>query len=110
MQDDANKNIDISFSSCSQYNGFTADGDYNRDIPEQRLIPDEEPDIKPVHFAVREDLPSLTSSPVDKGEEGNGLCRTCNLNQVTSMSLAYIFCLTPFLIPQQLDNLCFMLP
>ncbi len=70
----------MTFSSCSQYNGFTADGDYNRDIPEQRLNPDEEPDVKPVHFAVRED-PS-TSSPVDKGEEVNGLCRTCNLNQV----------------------------
>ena len=53
---------------CCQYNGFTSDGDYNRDIPDQNQNSDV------VKFAVQ-------SSEPDK-ESGNGLCQTCNLNQV----------------------------
>ena len=55
---------------CEQYNGFTEDGDYNRDL-------------------------DLTSSPGTRFAtnqnmsghiQGNGLCHQCNLNQVSICS------------------------
>ena len=77
------------FSSCGQYNGFTKDGDYNRQIPEQCQNPDEEPGSEPVHFAVR-DAVSRSASPSSNtgdGHDANGLCTTCNLNQVKTSIL-----------------------
>ncbi|XP_068231698.1 transmembrane protein 201 homolog [Palaemon carinicauda] len=57
--------------SCHQYNGFTEEGDYNRDIPAQYCE-------SLNHTCQRKDRqvknqPSLAL--------GNGFCQTCNLNQ-----------------------------
>ncbi|KAK0079892.1 hypothetical protein PV325_000659 [Microctonus aethiopoides] len=56
--------------SCEQYNGFSKDGSYNYDIPEQRS-------------ESLNNSPKLYSSSI-KNEfsiKNNGLCKTCNRNE-----------------------------
>lgn len=56
-------------SSCSQYNGFTTTGDYNRVIPEQHYS---KLNLSRTNFCERTELQKLTH---------NGLCEGCNRNQ-----------------------------
>ncbi|XP_063878865.1 transmembrane protein 201 homolog [Scylla paramamosain] len=58
--------------SCQQYNGFTEDGDYNRDLPAQYCESLNVTSRKHTEGRNR-DQPTLAL--------GNGLCQTCNLNQ-----------------------------
>ena len=60
-------------SVCDQYNGFGEDGDYN----------------KPIHH-IDSIATSFALNKKPKKAAENGLCRTCNLNQVN-----YIYCLYP---------------
>ncbi len=54
---------------CGQYNGFGADGDYNRDDPDRwRQWP-------------RGEAPRFAASGSVSKDANNGLCHTCNLNQ-----------------------------
>lgn len=59
------------FYSCGQYNGFSPDGDYNREIPEQRVASKN----GPAQYA---DVRNVNSKDF---KVTNGLCRNCNLNQ-----------------------------
>ena len=63
---------------CLQYNGFSADGGYNKDIPQQHTDPDEIVGGRMVRYA--QNTPSL-SGENRRNELSNGLCSTCNLNQ-----------------------------
>ncbi|XP_076056516.1 uncharacterized protein LOC143034401 [Oratosquilla oratoria] len=58
---------------CQQYNGFTQDGDYNREIPAQHC---EELNPQPRTLGRGQQGQSPTRLAL-----GNGLCHTCNLNQ-----------------------------
>lgn len=58
---------------CGQYNGFGADGGYNRDVP--GMI-NEMPASRAFRFAEPGSLAAGTS-----GAGENGLCQSCNLNQ-----------------------------
>ncbi|KAK3861144.1 hypothetical protein Pcinc_032848 [Petrolisthes cinctipes] len=59
--------------SCQQYNGFTEDGDYNRDLPAQYC---ESLNTPPHNQKQRSRVSSHAGLAL-----GNGLCQTCNLNQ-----------------------------
>ena len=60
---------------CEQYNGFTDDGDYNRD-------PDfTSSSVAGVRFATNQSKSDLSA--------GNGLCEQCNLNQVSTKSVKF---------------------
>lgn len=54
---------------CDQYNGFTADGDYNREIPEQHSS---KLNAMSTAFCARNER---------RMPRSNGLCDTCNRNQ-----------------------------
>lgn len=58
--------------SCEQYNGFTEDGDYNRDLPAQYCSSLNSP-VGCQMAKKPQTQPSLAL--------GNGFCQTCNLNQ-----------------------------
>ncbi|XP_037777511.1 transmembrane protein 201 homolog [Penaeus monodon] len=58
--------------SCEQYNGFTEDGDYNRDLPAQYCSSLNSP-VGCQTAKKPQTQPSLAL--------GNGFCQTCNLNQ-----------------------------
>ena len=67
---------------CLQYNGFTADGGYNREIVEQHVDPDETVGGRNTRYAqkvISNTSDFLNLSNVDKNR--SGLCRTCTLNQ-----------------------------
>lgn len=77
--------------SCQQYNGFTEEGDYNRDIPAQYCE-------SLNHTYQRKDRqvknqPSLAL--------GNGFCQTCNLNQTLKVRALAEY--TP-IHPEDYDN------
>jgi len=55
---------------CNQYNGFTTDGDYNREIPEQHFTK-----LNPVTNCV------FSEENVYDLKKTNGLCYSCNRNQ-----------------------------
>ncbi|ODM94151.1 Transmembrane protein [Orchesella cincta] len=59
--------------TCRQYNGFTADGNYNKRIPAQFI----EALNCPVRGCAAEGY-----QPKPMGSNSNGLCSQCNLNQV----------------------------
>lgn len=56
--------------SCGQYNGFTADGGYNREIPEQHYTK-----LNPITNCV------FSEENVYALKKSNGLCFGCNRNQ-----------------------------
>ncbi|CAL4094582.1 unnamed protein product [Meganyctiphanes norvegica] len=60
---------------CEQYNGFSEDGDYNRDIPSQYCEALNTP--TGFHRSKTSSSPTLAI--------GNGLCQTCNLNQTLKL-------------------------
>ncbi len=64
---------------CGQYNGFSADGDYNRDDPDRRRVWPEEG--TPGGDGPRRFARPGSLAPGTSGSGDNGLCRTCNLNQ-----------------------------
>lgn len=75
-----NKNTKVAFRlceswycpSCQQYNGFTEDGDYNRDLPAQYC--------ESLNVTSR-DYKGLQGGSRPTLSLGNGFCQTCNLNQ-----------------------------
>lgn len=59
-------------TKCDQYNGFSDDGDYNREIPEQHQL---KLNLKTTTYCQRIDQRLLLTNG------NNGLCETCNRNQ-----------------------------
>uniref|UniRef100_A0A182QF36 Ima1 N-terminal domain-containing protein n=1 Tax=Anopheles farauti TaxID=69004 RepID=A0A182QF36_9DIPT len=69
---------------CKQYNGFTADGDYNREIPEQyqqRLNNYHYHHPANVTDDDKWDSTTIRSGTTSSVHSGNGLCFGCNRNQ-----------------------------
>lgn len=64
-----NNQNSFSCPACKQYNGFTTDGEYNRDIPEQHYS---KLNASNSNYCQKADL-RLTAH--------NGLCDACNRNQ-----------------------------
>ncbi|KAK7080837.1 hypothetical protein SK128_020128 [Halocaridina rubra] len=62
--------------SCQQYNGFTDDGDYNRDIPEQYC--------ESLNYTLRPNIIHQGNARTSLAL-GNGFCQTCNLNQTLKL-------------------------
>lgn len=60
--------------SCNQYNGFSKDGDYNYDIPEQRKKSLNKQNFKSYFSSVK----SQSSDVINRT---NGLCTKCNNNE-----------------------------
>ncbi|KAG0711240.1 Transmembrane protein 201 [Chionoecetes opilio] len=58
--------------ACQQYNGFTEDGDYNRDLPAQYC--------ESLNVTSRKHKEGSSGNQL-KLALGNGFCQTCNLNQ-----------------------------
>uniref|UniRef100_A0A182NCG8 Ima1 N-terminal domain-containing protein n=1 Tax=Anopheles dirus TaxID=7168 RepID=A0A182NCG8_9DIPT len=86
---------------CKQYNGFTADGDYNREIPEQyqqRLNNYHYHHPANVTDDDKWDSTTVRSGTTGSVHTGNGLCFGCNRNQELKIHQLASF------VPEDEDN------
>ncbi|KAH9514197.1 hypothetical protein Btru_030515 [Bulinus truncatus] len=67
-------------SSCKQYNGFTEEGDYNKELSEQ--------------YNVKDYKTKTLCTPMDSGGVQSLLCESCSKNQV--MKVRQLATFTPF--------------
>ncbi|XP_058062331.1 uncharacterized protein LOC131212471 [Anopheles bellator] len=72
--------------TCTQYNGFTADGDYNREIPEQYQAKlNRDYCVTPLGNITDDDKWGNAKGFAASSTQYNGLCFGCNRNQELKM-------------------------